>query len=629
MPEKRPIRVAGASGGYTDRQRAIHDLAAECELDVITGDWMAEGTMVMHGLKKLERKKIMAENPTGPVPAGAFDPYFVGTIERALPVLAEKRVKVAVNAGASDPDLLSKQLAARCKELGLDLKVAWVEGDECIDAIQELRKKGEPLNNLDTGKAIKDWGFEPVYAQCYLGSFGIAEAFKKGADIVIAGRVADAAPTIGAAIWWHGWDRSNLNEIAGALMAGHIIECSAYATGGYYSGFKKLMNGCENLGFPIAEIDSAGGTIFTKGAGPGGEMSVGTATSQLLYEIQGPLYFNSDVVADISGIKFEDAGKDRVKMTGVKGLPPPPTTKVGITSEPGQMWQAEFHFFLVGIDIKEKAEWTEKQIRYAMRDHIHKFTTLKFSLVGSSADDPTDQNSATVDFRVFAQTRDPTIVGLGTAAAGTGLGTMTTGTFTRWCLENFLQSCPGATVEVDTRQSMARPVLEYWPTTMPQSMFTEKMVLEWSGESFEIPGPTETKTYGPQDSYDTEDPADLSSFGPTTRGPLGWIVLGRSGDKASDANSGFFVRHDDEWDWLRTLLSIENFKKLLAKEDLGHRIDRCEFPGARAVHFLLKDHLDRGSVSSSSMDPFGKNLCEYIRARYVDIPNKFLDRGRV
>ena len=193
-----------------------------------------------------------------------------------------------------------------------------------------------------------------VLHRCYLGSFGIAEAFKRGADIVIAGRVADAAPIVGAAIWWHGWDRSNLDQLAGALMAGHIIECSAYATGGYYAGFKDLMDNCENLGFPIAAIEASGETEFTKGAGPGGEMSVGTATSQLLYEIQGPYYFNSDVVADIEGLKMTQVGKDLVRMTGVKGLPPPPTTKAGLTSEPGKLWQAEFHFFLVGIDIEEK-----------------------------------------------------------------------------------------------------------------------------------------------------------------------------------------------------------------------------------------------------------------------------------
>lgn len=207
-------------------------------------------------------------------------------------------------------------------------------------------------------------GLIHLHPRCYLGSFGIAEALKRGADIVIAGRVADAAPTVGAAIWWHGWDRSNLNELAGALMAGHIIECSAYATGGYYAGFKDLMDGCENLGFPIAAIESGGETVFTKGAGPGGEMSVGTATSQLLYEIQGPYYFNADVVADIGGLTLEQIGKDQVRMTGIKGLPPPPTTKVGLTSEPGQLWQAEFHFFFVGLDIEEKVRQPKKPGRF-------------------------------------------------------------------------------------------------------------------------------------------------------------------------------------------------------------------------------------------------------------------------
>jgi hypothetical protein len=264
-----------------------------------------------------------------------------------------------------------------------------------------------------------------------------------------------------------------------------------------------------------------------------------------------------------------------------------------------------------------------------MRDHIDKFTVLKFHMVGSAAENADNQDAATVDFRVFAQTRDPSIVGAGGGPAGVGLGTMTTDTFVRWCLENFLQSCPGATVEVDTRQSMARPMHEYWPTLMPQDLFQERTVLEWSGESVNIPGPTETKAYGLQKSYEPTEPVELSSFGPTTSRPLGWVALGRSGDKASDADVGFFVRNDDEWDWLRTLLSTDTFIKLLGKEYLGHRIDRCELPGVKAVHFLLKDHLDRGSVSSSSMDPFGKNLCEYIRSRHVDIPNKFLERGRV
>jgi hypothetical protein len=202
--------------------------------------------------------------------------------------------------------------------------------------------------------------------------------------------------------------------------------------------------------------------------------------------------------------------------------------------------------------------------------------------------------------------------------------------FTRWCMENFLQSAPGASVLPDQRQSAARPVWEYWPSLLPQSVVNHRAVLEWSGETIAVPAPTKTQTYPlRQKSYEPTAPVPLDSFGPTTKGPLGWVVLGRSGDKASNANIGLFVRHDDEWDWLRSLLSTEKFKQLLGKTYTGNDIDRCELPGLRAVHFLLHDHLDRGFNSSSTLDGLGKNLCEFIRARHVDIPNKFLERGRV
>ncbi|CAM1509561.1 Fc.00g033000.m01.CDS01 [Cosmosporella sp. VM-42] len=614
---KRAIRVAGASGGFTDRQRAMRDLAKNCDVDVIVGDWMSECTMTAHGALKVANQ----QNPSSG--AAIFDPCFMSSLSPALPFLKSKNVKLAVNAGASDAEALAKEVKKEVDNLNLDLKIAWIEGDEVMEQVNALRKSGEKFTNLDTGKDLADWGFEPIYAQCYLGGMGIAEAFKAGADIIICGRVADAAPTIGAAAWWHGWDRSNFDALAGSLIAGHLIECSSYATGGYYSGFKALMDGAENLGFPIAAIEASGETNFTKEAGTGGEMSVATATTQLLYEIQGPLYYNSDVTANIEGIKFEQIGKDEVRMTGVKGLPPPPTTKVGITAKGG--YQAEFHYLLCGLDIKEKAAWTEKQIRYSMRDHIHKFSLVRFHLVGSCPENPEDQDSATVDFRIFVQTKDPSVL---------GMGVMTGANFTRWCMENFLQSCPGATIVPDQRQSAPKSIYEYWVALLPQSVVNHRACLEWNGQKIDILEPKTTKPYPRQQpSYETDNPADLSTaaaFGPTTRGPLGWIVLGRSGDKASDANVGFFVRHDEEWDWLRSLLTIDKVKQMLGpREYLGHGIDRFELPHIRAVHFLIHDHLDRGFNSTSSLDGLGKNLCEYLRSKHVDVPQKFLVRGKV
>ncbi|CAK7228054.1 hypothetical protein SBRCBS47491_006774 [Sporothrix bragantina] len=611
--DKRPVRVGGASGGFTDRQRAIHDLAKNSNVDVIIGDWMSECTMTIHGALKVAREGKDGQGP------GLFDPCFMGSLTPALPVLQANGVKLAVNAGASDAELLAREVKKKIDELGLTLKVAWIEGDEVTKQVKDLIAKGEKFTNLDTGKDLVEWGLEPIYAQCYLGGLGIAEALRAGADIVICGRVADAAPTIGAAAWWHGWDRSDLDALAGSLMAGHLIECSAYVTGGYYSGFKNLFDGCENLGFPIAAIEANGETVLTKEANTGGEVSVGTVTSQLVYEIQGPLYYNSDVTANIEGITFTQIGKDEVRMTGVKGLPPPPTTKVGLTANGG--FQAEFHYLFVGLDIEKKAEWTERQIRYAMGKHIEKFSCLKFQLVGSVPENPDNQNAATADFRVFVQTKDPSVL---------GLGNMTGPNFTRWCMENFLQSAPGATIVPDQRQAAPKNIYEYWVALLPQDVVQHRAILEWNNQIIDIPPPKVTQVYGRrQNSYETDSPVDLSTFGPTTRGPLGWVVLGRSGDKASDANIGLFVRHDDEWDWLRSLLTKDKFIELLAKEYLGHGLDRFEMPNLRTVHFLLKDHLDRGFNSTSSLDGLGKNLCEYIRCKHVDIPDKFLARGKV
>ncbi|OAA65933.1 hypothetical protein SPI_02720 [Niveomyces insectorum RCEF 264] len=549
---KRPIRIGGASGGFTDRQRAIHDLAKNCNVDVIVGDWMSECTMTIHGAQKAARKGAAAEGQ------GLYDPCFMGSLTPALEVLQEKGVRLAVNAGASDAALLAREVARAVRERGLTLQVAWIAAPtlSCAAASPTPRPPSAP---------------------------------------------------------------PDLDALAGALMAGHLIECSAYVTGGYYSGFKQLFDGCENLGFPVAAIEANGETVLSKEANTGGAVSVGTVTSQLVYEIQGPLYYNSDVTANIEGIRFEQVGPDEVRVTGVKGLLPPPTTKVGLTAE--GCYQAEFHYIFVGLDLEEKAAWTERQIRYAMGKNVEKLSCLKFQLIGSPGNDPDNQNAATADFRVFVQTRDPSVL---------GAGNMTGPNFTRWCMENFLQSAPGATIETDLRQSAPKSVYEYWVALLPQEVVQHRAVLEWNNQVIDIPPPTQTQTYSRrQKSYETANPVDLATFGPTTRGPLGWVVLGRSGDKASDANIGLFVRHDDEWDWLRSLLTTDKFIELLAKEYLGHGVDRFEMPNIRTVHFLLKDHLDRGFNSTSSLDGLGKNLCEFIRCRHVDIPNKFLARGKV
>lgn len=265
----------------------------------------------------------------------------------------------------------------------------------------------------------------------------------------------------------------------------------------------------------------------------------------------------------------------------------------------------------------------ERQTKALMGDHIKRFSCLKFMVAGNVPSDPQSQEEATVDMRIFAQTRDPDLL------SGNNFVDSDRGSFARFCIENLLQGYPGSTMAPDMRTAIGRPFFEYWVSLLPQSFVNETAHLP-DGRVLDIPSPVVTREYArEQPSYETDSPANLKKFGPTTRGPIGWVVMGRSGDKSSNCNLGLFVRHDDEWDWLRTIMGTKQLRSMLGKDDVGNQIDRCEFPNIRAVHFLLKDHLDRGFNSTSSFDSLGKNLCEYIRAKHVDIPNMFLERGRI
>ena len=512
-----------------------------------------------------------------------------------------------------------------------------------LHALHDALKKGESaFRNIYTGETLADWTFEPIYAQAYLGGLGIAAAFANGADIVVCGRVSDASPVIGSAFWWHDWERSDLDKLANAFVAGHLIECSNYVCGGNFTGFKDLEYtnagsiGWSNIGYPIAEISSEAQVVITKQSySKGGAVTVNTCTSQLLYEIQGLYYFNSDVTAVLSDISFEQLSTNRVLVRGVKSAPPPPTTKVGITARGG--YQSQVSWFLVGLDIPAKARMMEAQCRKMLAPYSDNFTVLDFSVLGRSPEDPIDQNSATAMLRILAQA--PKAEHLAPTC------------FIRPIIDCIMQGYPGATPDLDLRQGFPKPIYEYYVTLLPQTDIQHKAHLPYLNKTLSIPPPPLTSTYPPrQPSYSsTTNPSNIhTDFGPTVRAPLGWIVHARSGDKGSDANCGFWVRHDDEYAWLRSLLSISKAKELLGRDWRGApdaytpanpnpvvdgpgamSIERFEIPGLRAVHFLFRNLLDRGVSSTRGVDFLGKNVAEFLRARWVDVPVKFLNRGKL
>lgn len=321
------------------------------------------------------------------------------------------------------------------------------------------------------------------------------------------------------------------------------------------------------------------------------------------------------------------------RVTNVGSIRPPPTTKVGITAKGG--FQAEAHYFLCGLDIEEKAEMLEAQVRYALDES--KFHCLKFRTNGRSPENPSSQDAATVDLRIFAQSKEES--------------NLSHANFFRPVTDAIMQSYPGATFAVDARQALPKPYYEYWVALLPQSAAKHICHVPYKGLEISIETPSDTEDFVYDQSKSTSGvSSDLSSFGPTTRAPLGYVVHARSGDKGSDCNVGFFVRKSDEWAWLQSLLTVDVIRNLLGNDDTGKPIYRFELPNIwgmlkssfrvwipnkmltaslLAVHFLLKDHLDRGVASSSTYDVLGKNLAEYLRCKYVDIPNQFLERGRI
>jgi hypothetical protein len=414
-----------------------------------------------------------------------------------------------------------------------------------------------------------------------------------------------------------------------------VIECSTYVTGGNFSGFKCLESlphgGWNDLGYPIAEISSNGSVVITKQINSGGAVTVDTCTSQLLYEIQGPWYYNSDVTAVLNEISFEQLSSNRVALHGVRSQPPPPTTKVGITARGG--FQAEASWFLTGLDVPAKARMLEAQLRRNLTPYIPNYTTLSFSVLGSAVPDADNQNAATATFRIFAQAKESSSIA--------------PQKFLRPIVDNIMQGYPGATFHLDFRQGIPKPYFEYYVTLIPQSSIKHTLHLQtrWPEIYMDIPipPPSKTKTFPErQPSQDTtENPVDLSQepFGPTQRLPLGSLVHARSGDKGSDCNCGFWVSrkgsqsHSQEaYVWLRSLLSTATIKTLLGHEYNPTRIpkieiERFELPNLGAVHFLFRNLLDRGVTSTASVDFLGKNVAEFLRARYVDIPTRFLEKG--
>ena len=439
--DKDVIKIANCSGYYGDKLSAAKEMVEGGPIDVLTGDYLAELTMTILYSQKISRGE---------------DKGYVGTFLKQIKEVAEdcktKNIKIVTNAGGLNPKSMATEIEKILKDMSIDLKVAYIEGDDLIPRIDELYQQGENFINIDKDVALKDSGFNPLTANVYFGAWGIKEALDKGADIVVCPRVTDAAVVIGPAAWKFNWSRNNYDALAGALAAGHIIECGCQATGGNYAFFKEVPS-FDNVGYPIAEIEENGNFIITKHPNTGGLVSVGTVTAQLLYEISSPSYINPDVIAHFDTLKIEEIAKDRVYVSGCRGSSPPPSHKVCINLAGG--YRNGMEIILTGLDIEEKAKAFTDTLFNSVGG-MGQFDEVSIDLHQTQKNNPKTNEEAMASLNISVKSMNPDLVGR---------------LFTAKIVELSLSNFPGFFARGSAKPN--GPVIVYWPALVDSKYIKE------------------------------------------------------------------------------------------------------------------------------------------------------------
>ncbi|MCL1598583.1 MAG: DUF1446 domain-containing protein [Actinomycetia bacterium] len=582
----RPIRIANASGFYGDRFSAMREQVIGGDIDVVTGDYLAELTMFI--LWKTAKR--------GSTPGYAIS--FLRQMEQVLGECVERGIKIVTNAGGLDPASLAIDLRVLADELKIDVSVAHIEGDDLVPRLGELVESGHRMTNVDTGTDLSDLDRDPITANVYLGGWGITEALTYGADVVICPRVTDASLVVGPAAWHHGWQRDDWDRLAGAVVAGHVLECGAQATGGNFAFFKEIED-LTHPGFPIAEVAVDGSSVITKHDGTGGAVTVDTVTAQILYEIDEPAYRNPDVVAHFDTISLDQVGDDRVRITGVRGSHAPHELKVALNYVGG--YRNSVTLGLVGLDVEEKAKLVEDGLMARLKEE-RRPQVIECRLAAGGAPDADTNEGAASMLTITAMDDDPIKVGRRFANA---------------IIELALASYPGFFATTPPSKESAFGV--YWPAMIARRAVTQEVVLA-DGRRIVVPDPPTGET---PSVLAPRDAVPATKTGPTISVPLGTLVGARSGDKGGNANIGVWARNDDVYRWLSENLTVDTLGELLPEvADLD--VERYELPNVRGLNFTIHGLLGKGVASSTRFDPQAKSLGEWLRSRHMDIPESLL-----
>jgi Acyclic terpene utilisation family protein AtuA len=553
------LRIANCSGFYGDRVAAMREMLSGGELDVLTGDYLAELTMLILGRDRRND------------PTAGYAKTFLHQLEECLGLAVDHGVKIVTNAGGLNPAGLASRVRELAAALGVDANVAHVEGDDLLARADEL----------GLGSALT--------ANAYVGAWGIVACLDAGADVVVTGRVTDASLVVGPAAAHFRWSPTDYDALAGATVAGHVLECGAQATGGNYSFFTELAD-LRRAGFPLAEVAADGTSVITKHPGTGGAVTGETVTAQLLYEIAGARYAGPDVTTRFDTIELADDGADRVRISGVRGEPPPSTLKVGLGALGG--FRNEVVFVLTGLDIEAKARLVEEQLAGF---------AATWTLARTDHADAATEQEASALLHCVVRGADPKAIGRAFSGAAVELA---------------LASYPG--FHVTAPPGDAEPYGVFTAAHVAAGDVDHIAVLA-DGTRIAVTPPTETRPLGDVE----EPPLPKPLGGPTRRVPLGTIVGARSGDKGGSANIGVWARTDDAWRWLATALTVDALRRLLP-ETAALPITRHVLPNLRALNFVVDGLLGEGVASNARFDPQAKALGEWLRSRHVDIPEALL-----
>ncbi|MFE5157088.1 acyclic terpene utilization AtuA family protein [Streptomyces sp. NPDC056697] len=560
-----PLRIGNASGFYGDRFDAVREMLTGGPLDVLTGDYLAELTMLILGRDRAKD------------PARGYATTFLRQLEDTLGLAMERGVRLVTNAGGLNPAGLADAIRALAERLGIDCRVAHVEGDDLLGA--------------------RDWGPGVVTANAYLGGAGITACLRGGADVVVTGRVTDAALVTGPAAAHFGWAADDWDALAGAVVAGHILECGTQATGGNYSFFTE--HDLRRPGFPLAEIHPDGSSVITKHPHTGGAVTVGTVTAQLLYETAGARYPGPDVTARLDSVRLAPDGPDRVRVHGVRGEAPPRTLKTGLTRLGGH--RNEVVFVLTGLDIEAKAALVRDQMEGAMSKR--RPAEVRWTLSRTDHSDAAVQEEASALLRLVVRDRDAAAVGRAISGAAVELA---------------LASFPGFHVTAPPGKGSPYGVFEAVDT--PADTVPHTAVLP-DGSRLTIPPAPATPAAGTPADETSPTPSLPPPLppGPTRRAPLGAVAGARSGDKGGSANIGVWARNEDAWRWLAHTLTVDRLRELLP-ETAPLKITRHPLPRLRALNFVVEGLLGEGVAAQARFDPQAKAVGEWLRSRHLDIP---------